>query len=135
MSITTRAGTPPPLWGAIGAAAAVSRLLNLDAERTAHALSIALTQVSGYVSQFGSGTKALHAGLGARDGLMAALLAKQGLTGQMTALDGPKGFATLMSHGDLGRLDAGLAALNGRALGGMGHRRQNPIPPAATPTA
>jgi 2-methylcitrate dehydratase PrpD len=36
--------------------------------------------------------KPLHAGLAARDGVLAALLAKSGLTGSAKALDGPQGF-------------------------------------------
>jgi 2-methylcitrate dehydratase PrpD len=36
--------------------------------------------------------KPLHAGLAARDGVLAALLARSGLTGSATALDGPQGF-------------------------------------------
>ena len=102
--------------GVIGVAAAVSRLIGLDADRTGNALSLAISQASGYTCQFGSSGKALQAGFAARNGLMAALLAEQGLTGQPGVLDGPTGFATLMAEGDEARLDAAIDAMNGRAL-------------------
>ena len=102
--------------GVVGVAAAVSRLLNLDAERTTNALSIALSQASGYTCQFGSDAKPLQAGFAARDGLMAALLAERGAKGKAEVLDGPTGFVALMAHGELARLDRVLEAMDGRAL-------------------
>lgn len=106
--------------GGIGAAAAVARLLRLDAVQTEHALSLAMTQASGYVSQFGSPAKALHAGFAARNGLMAAFLAEQGLSGKAAALEGAKGFCGLMSHGDSRRLDRALEKTDGSALSEWG---------------
>jgi 2-methylcitrate dehydratase PrpD len=46
--------------GAIGAAAACARLMRLDAERSAFALSIATSMAAGFMSQFGTMTKPLH---------------------------------------------------------------------------
>jgi 2-methylcitrate dehydratase PrpD len=77
--------------GMLGAAAACSRLLGLDAERTTMALGIAASQPTGVREQFGSMTKALHPGAAARAGLMAALLARHGYTASQQALEAPRG--------------------------------------------
>jgi 2-methylcitrate dehydratase PrpD len=82
--------------GVIGAAAAASRLLGLDAAQTEHALGIAASAASGLKENFGSMVKPLHAGLAARDGVLAALLARAGLTSSARALDGPQGFLHAM---------------------------------------
>lgn len=82
--------------GAIGAAAACARLLRLDAERAAHALSVATSMAAGFMSQFGTMTKPLHAGLAAKAGVMAASLARTGLTAGLQTFDGPTGMNRLM---------------------------------------
>ncbi len=82
--------------GALGAAATASRLLGLDAALTAHALGIAASSASGLKENFGSMVKPLHAGFAARDGVLAAELARAGLTSSARALDGPQGFLHAM---------------------------------------
>ena len=81
---------------AIGAAAAVSRLLSLDSEQTAHALGIATSQAIGYTMQFGSETKLLQAGFAARCGIDAAILAAQGITSKPETVFDDRGFAGLL---------------------------------------
>ena len=78
--------------GTIGAAAAAARVLGLDASRTAHALAIAASEASGLKENFGTMVKPLHAGLAARNGMLAALLAQAGMTASGAAIDGPQGF-------------------------------------------
>jgi 2-methylcitrate dehydratase PrpD len=82
--------------GAIGAAAACARLLRLDAEHAAHALSIATSMAAGFMSQFGTMTKPLHAGLAAKAGVMAASLARNGISAGLDTFDGPTGMNRLM---------------------------------------
>ncbi len=82
--------------GAIGAAAACVRLLRLDAGRAARALSIATSTAGGFMSQFGTMTKPLHAGLAAKAGVLAASLARSGLTAGLATFDGPTGLNRLM---------------------------------------
>jgi 2-methylcitrate dehydratase PrpD len=82
--------------GTIGAAAASARLLRLDAERTGHALAIAASEASGLKENFGTMVKPLHAGLAARNGVLAALLAQAGMTASAAAIDGPQGFLAAM---------------------------------------
>lgn len=90
--------------GAIGAAAACARLLKLDAGRAGHALSIATSLAGGFMSQFGTMTKPVHAGLAAKSGVLAASLASAGLTAGAGTLDGPTGMNRLMVGPDYERL-------------------------------
>jgi 2-methylcitrate dehydratase PrpD len=82
--------------GAIGAAAACARLLRLDADQAAAALSAATSMAAGFMSQFGTMTKPLHAGLAAKAGILAASLASNGLTAGRDTFDGPTGMNRLM---------------------------------------
>jgi 2-methylcitrate dehydratase PrpD len=88
--------------GHFGAAAAAGKLLGLDAGRLAHALGIAGTQAAGLEQSFGSMSKPLHPGKAAMNGLLAALLAREGFTGSAAILDGPHGLpATFLGVTDL----------------------------------
>ncbi|VWB18431.1 MmgE/PrpD family protein [Burkholderia lata] len=77
-----------------GAAAVAAKLRGSDAEATLHALAIALSHVSGtteYTSTGGS-IKRIHAGIGTRNGMAAADMARAGITGPRAFLSGNKGF-------------------------------------------
>ncbi len=93
--------------GAFGAAAACARLLKLDALRSANALSISVSMAAGFMSQFGTMTKPLHAGLAAKAGIMAARLAEAGMTAGRGTLDGPHGMQRLMVGPDFEALREG----------------------------
>ncbi len=82
--------------GVIGAAAACARLLKLDAGTSAHALSAATSMSAGFMSQFGTMMKPVHAGLAAKGGIMAASFALAGVTAGMETLDGRTGMNRLM---------------------------------------
>jgi 2-methylcitrate dehydratase PrpD len=82
--------------GTIGAAAASARLFGLEVDAAAHAIAIAASEASGLKENFGSMVKPLHAGLAARNGVLAALLARAGMTASAQALDGPQGFLHAM---------------------------------------
>ncbi len=82
--------------GVLGATAACARLLKLDAEASARALSIATSMSAGFMSQFGTEMKPVHAGLAAKGGVMAAYLARSGVTAGSETLDGPTGMNRLM---------------------------------------
>ena len=90
--------------GAVGAAAACARLLGLDGETASRALSIATSMAAGFMSQFGTMTKPLHAGLAAKAGVMSACLAHNGLTAGLDTFDGPTGMNRLMVGPDYERL-------------------------------
>src|SRR5207244_3077333 len=83
--------------GTLGAAAAASRLFGLDAAATRHALLIAASEASGLKDNFGSMVKPLHAGLAARNGVLAARLAQAGLTASASAIAGDQGFLAAMA--------------------------------------
>ena len=83
---------PTSTLGVFGAAAAVSRLIGLDAGCTATALAIAASHASGLKANFGTMTKPLHAGQCGRHGLLAALLAEGGFEANLEALEHEQGF-------------------------------------------
>jgi 2-methylcitrate dehydratase PrpD len=93
--------------GTLGAAAAASRLLGLDARETATALAVAASQSSGLKENFGTMTKPFHAGHAARSGVLAALLAREGWTASEQAIEGPQGYLHVFSAGrrELGRIE------------------------------
>jgi len=93
--------------GTLGAAAACSRLLRLDAAQTQTALGIAASLASGVRQNFGTMTKPLHTGWAARNGVVAAVLAAGGLTADARALEGENGFLRAMSGG--AEIDAAAA--------------------------
>ena len=101
--------------GTLGAAAATSVILGLDAARTAHALATAATMAGGLQQAFrGEGmSKPLHPGHAAEAGALAAMAAERGVTGALDVLHGPVGFAAATSE-DTGKWD--------RALDGLGER-------------
>ncbi|MGN6718523.1 MAG: MmgE/PrpD family protein [Candidatus Binatia bacterium] len=82
----------PSTLGSFGAAAACSKLLGLDAAKTQMALGITASMASGIVANFGTMTKPLHVGLGARNGVLAAKLAAGGYTANVKAIEGGFGF-------------------------------------------
>ncbi|HEX8526576.1 MmgE/PrpD family protein [Allosphingosinicella sp.] len=95
--------------GAIGAAAACARLLRLDERQAGHAISLATSMAAGFMSQFGTMAKPLHAGLAAKSGIVAAGLARSGLTAGLGTLDGVRGMNRLMVGADYEHLRDGLS--------------------------
>lgn len=89
--------------GVFGAAAAVAKLLGLDAGRTQHALGLA-GSFSGGIREYldeGAEIKRLHPGKAARDGLLCAELAKRGITGPAKVLEGRYGFGNIHANGEM----------------------------------
>ena len=82
--------------GTLGAAAAASRVLGLDGPATAHAIGIAASAACGRKENIGAMVKPLHAGMAARNGVMAARLAQEGFTASERAIDGPQGYLAAM---------------------------------------
>src|SRR5437764_1589738 len=78
--------------GAIGAAAAAAKLLDLDRDATRRALSLGATQAGGLRENFGTMTKPFHAGRAAESGVVAAELAALGFTASPNGLEGERGF-------------------------------------------
>jgi 2-methylcitrate dehydratase PrpD len=96
------------LLGHFGAALAAAHVLELDRERTRHALGIAYCFTSGnhQSSREGAPTKHLQPGIAAGNGLKAALMAQHGLQGVSAPFTGEDGFARTYLRG---RFDAARA--------------------------
>lgn len=86
--------------GVFGAAAAAGRLLGLDVRRMVWALGHASAQSSGLVETLGFMAKSVGVGNSARNGLLSALLAEQGMKGPDRPIEGPRGFLSVMGGGD-----------------------------------
>jgi 2-methylcitrate dehydratase PrpD len=95
--------------GVFGAAAAVGKLLNLSTQEMIWAMGLSATQASGLREMFGSMAKSFHAGHAARNGYLSAILAKAGFTAGEQAIEGPRGFASVLaSKYDLSKITDGL---------------------------
>lgn len=81
--------------GVIGAAAAAARLAGLDADGVLRAMSLAFSHASGSKLQFGTMAKPFHAGMAAKNALMAARYAGAGLSAVEEPLEGPWSFRDL----------------------------------------
>src|SRR5688572_10105638 len=77
--------------GTLAAAAAASRLLAFDVERTRRALGIAASQAAGLRENFGTMTKPFHPGRSAESGIVAAELAALGWTSTPIVLEAGRG--------------------------------------------
>src|SRR5262245_43090260 len=78
--------------GALGAAVACAKLLGLGIDAVRTTLGIAASMASGFIWNYGTMTKPLHAGLAARNGVLAAKLASNGFTANPSILEGARGF-------------------------------------------
>ncbi len=108
---TARGFHSTAVLGRISSAAACAKLLKFDQRQTATALGIAGSMAGGLIHNFGTMTKPLHAGMTARDGVMAAQLAGMGLTAGQQVLEHPVGFTnTIIGEGtyDLDEIAGGL---------------------------
>jgi len=82
----------PGTLGSLGATVACAKLLQLNASEIAMALGMTASMASGVVANFGTMTKPLHVGLGARNGVLAAKLAQAGYTANAKGLEAGGGF-------------------------------------------
>lgn len=87
---------PTGTCGTFGAAASAGLILGLDEERMTSALGLAGTQAAG-LNLLGSMGKRLNAGRAAENGIIAALLAKDGFMGPSRVIESKWGFGNSMS--------------------------------------
>ena len=102
--------------GTLGAAATAARLLRLDADQTAMAISLAASQAAGLRQNFGTMTKPYHAGAACRAGVNAAKLVQAGFTASDDALEGRFGFMRAFSGGTNYDPDRASASLGSRCF-------------------
>jgi 2-methylcitrate dehydratase PrpD len=95
--------------GRFGVAAGIGKLMGLDSEMLNHAFGLAATQAGGIRHSFGTMAKPFHAGKAAMDGILSALLARDGFTACKDVLDEGSGFGPMLSpHFDHIQLNADL---------------------------
>ncbi|HEX4203267.1 MAG TPA: MmgE/PrpD family protein [Ktedonobacteraceae bacterium] len=87
------------ILGTFGSAAAAGKLLGLTVQQLAHAFGISGSDASGGMEyEFSGGeVKRMHSGSAARLGVQAALLARNGLTGPLTIIEGERGLVRLFA--------------------------------------
>jgi len=73
--------------GTVGAAAAASKMIGLEPEQIQMALGLATSLAAGLKGNFGTMTKAYHAGMAAANGMEAALLIRHGYDAAPAMLD------------------------------------------------
>jgi 2-methylcitrate dehydratase PrpD len=98
-------------YGSIGAAAACAKLLKLDVAKTRMALGIAANFACGLSANHGSMAGAMAAGNACRNGVVAALMAQEGITATPDIIEAKNGFyGTLVGpgHYDAERMAEGL---------------------------
>lgn len=92
-----------------GGTIAASRLLKLNTEQTAHAITLTATSIGGLsVAASTSVAREYHAGLAAMLSIEAVLAAKMGYTGEMNTLEASKGFFQVYGGSDGGKVLDGL---------------------------
>ena len=85
--------------GTIAAAAACARLLKLPAADISDVLGISVSMAAGVNANYGTMTKPLHVGQGARNAILAAQLGGRGFTANPAAIEGRGGFASTFARG------------------------------------
>ncbi|MDD9879121.1 MAG: MmgE/PrpD family protein [Magnetovibrio sp.] len=83
---------PTATLGIFGTVCVTARLLGLGVDETAEALGLATSLASGVKANFGTMTKPLHIGHSLRNGVMAALLVRDGFTANAGAFEHKQGF-------------------------------------------
>lgn len=84
-------------FGALAGTTAAAKLVGLDRGAFWSAIGIAASSAAGLRVNFGTMTKPLHAGMAARNAVMAVRLANAGFTASPDALMGEKGFVEVFS--------------------------------------
>jgi 2-methylcitrate dehydratase PrpD len=90
---------PTATLGTLGAAVACTKLLCSDVAAIRAALGIATSLAGGSRQNFGTMSKPLHAGIAARNGVMAASLAVRGFSADASIIEAPLGFLHLFGVG------------------------------------
>ncbi|MFC1916135.1 MmgE/PrpD family protein [Chloroflexota bacterium] len=102
---------PTATCNSFGAAVASGKLMGFTEEQLVNALGITATLTSG-ITQYrydGSRIKHLHGGRSAQNGVMAALLTKEGFSGPLQGVEGKFGFCRVLSDEcDLNKIEEGL---------------------------
>ncbi|GHJ08060.1 MmgE/Prp family protein [Micromonospora humidisoli] len=90
------------ICGTLGGAVAAARLFGLDADRTLDALGVAASMAAGLIeaNRTGGTVKRIHCGWAAHSAVTAASLARHGISGPPTVLEGRFGFFEAFLRGE-----------------------------------
>lgn len=97
--------------GSIAAAAACARLQQADHATAVAAVSLGASMASGLTNQGGHFAKQLHPGIAAKNGVVAASLAANGITASDQVLDGPISIGNTMGEYNARKFAAALAKI------------------------
>jgi 2-methylcitrate dehydratase PrpD len=113
--------------GAVGAAAASAKAMQLDTEKTMNALGLAAMFASGFGAGFLTGTMdvKLNVGMAARNGVTAAILANASATASDKAFEGDAGYYKALSGSC--DIDAATSGLGERFLIGDTIYKEYPV--------
>ena len=104
---------PSGLLMPVAVAAAICNLMELDTSTATHALGIAASMTGGMAVNFGTQTKAFHAGRIASSGITAVELARCGMTAATDALERENGFLRTISPAGKADIAGGIADTGG----------------------
>jgi 2-methylcitrate dehydratase PrpD len=98
-SLIKRGHHPPVAIGPFGAAALAAKIYNFTADEFHNVLGVAGSFAGGLLeyTQAGGSVKRVHCGIPAQGGLRAAHLARNGITGPPTVVEGNKGFCKVFA--------------------------------------
>jgi hypothetical protein len=118
-TVAARGFLPGPVFGIFGAAAAAAKIMGLNADQVHGSLAQCVNLAAGNSEGMRSGGRSIREGAAVRNALLAVALARNGIPGGETVLEGEAGFYHAFAgnrHGDLthsfnGARRANLAAI------------------------
>src|ERR1051326_8489213 len=118
-SVMARGFHAGPVFGIFGAAVAAARLMQLSADQVHGAIAQCVNLASGNLEGARSGGRSVREGAAVRNGLLAAAMAKHGIRGGETVLEGEAGFYHAYVGNNLGRLTYSFGGETSTDLGGI----------------
>jgi 2-methylcitrate dehydratase PrpD len=101
-----------PVFGIFGAAVAAAKLMKLDAEQIHGAIAQCVNLASGNLEGIRSGGRSLREGAAVRNALLAVAMARHGVRGGETVLEGEAGFYHAYAGNNSGELKYSFSADN-----------------------
>ncbi len=98
-NLARRGWHPTPTVGVFGSTVASTLLMGGDSHQMGSALTVATNLAGGLRQNFGTKVKPLASGWAAFSGVMASILAQQGISGSKDALEGRQGYFTAFAGG------------------------------------
>ncbi|PSR23739.1 MAG: hypothetical protein C7B45_01605 [Sulfobacillus acidophilus] len=102
---------PTATVGVVAAACTAAAVWRLTVSEIESAIALAASQSGGLQHNFGTMAKAVQVGFAARNGLLAADLARNGVTGSKNILDGEQGFLAIHSAKPWLKMQSDMAML------------------------